>query len=853
MKTLRDVTERLASFVTTHNRLVIVLMLVLTAGVAMGITQDQGDPDQQIDEDALGDTDVFQAAEYIEESYGEDNETEQNLTMADVYLITDEESALTRGGLLTALEYQQDVLADPAVSGTLVDDGIEGPPNMVARALAEDPDADLETQYAAIEAASEEEIAAVVSDVFAGGEETAFYLPTTYEAGSTDADAIRMTFTFDLDEVSGAELTEAEEALHEAAGDAEVGVIFADVLPALHELNQEYLADAAWLVIPAILLVLVIILGFAYRDVTDVVLGFTGTLFALLWTAGLMGWMGLLNQQTAIVAPVLVAVLSIDFGFHVFMRYRERRGPGEGIRAALARSTAAVTIAFVLVTITAVIGFMSNQTSPVGLIRDLGVAISLGVVAALLIFITLVPALKVSADGLWERFGFDRRKTALGKGRYLSRVLGSGATLAQRGAIVVIVVAVLVGLAGGLAFTDLDREAWQQADFDDRGGWQSELPEPFAFTAHESAIAQNFAYVQDTFQADQDDITEGGLGYTTMLIEPEESAATPEAMSAVATGHDAALEADKDIVLHQNGHVQVISPLTLMEQLAAHDPAFAEQFDEADTTGDGVPDQDIEALFDSLFDVAPEEAAEVIERTDDGEYESMLLLVPGQQEMGSERATVMHDIADEMASSSNAEVTAVGMGTITDAELQEITDGIVMTLVLAMLGILLTLAVVYRVVHRNLALGVVTVVPIILALGMVFGGMYLLGQPLTMLTAMLVAITIGLGIDYNIHISDRFAQELERGNDVPTALREAVTGTGGALLGSAVTSGGGFSLLMIIPDPQMTSFGLIVALALGVAFIMSVFVLPSLLWVWAKYSSTNVAEVSVGDPAIADD
>ncbi|WP_436935643.1 efflux RND transporter permease subunit [Halovenus marina] len=846
MQLMRNATERFGQFVTNHNRIVILLLLVLTAGVAMGITQDQGGSDQSIDEGALGDSDVMQAAEYIEERYG--GEGSDDSTRADVYLIAEDGSALSRDSLLTALSYQMDAVENPAVSDALATDGVRGVPNIVGQALADESDASLQAQYEAIDSASDAELESAVTTAFASGEETAFYLPTTYETGSTQSDAIRLTFTF----ASETAPTDAQQALADAADEYNSAAIFVDGAPAYADLNQEFLSDAAWLVIPAILLVLLVILGFAYRDVTDVMLGFTGTVISLIWATGLMGWMGLLNQQTALIAPVLVAALSIDFGFHVFMRYREYRGPEEGIRAALGRATTAVTVAFLLVTVTAAIGFLSNQFSPVGMIRELGLAITLGVVAALVIFTTLVPALKVSVDGLWERFGFDRRKTALGKGRYLSRVLGSGVTAARRGAALVIVVALIGGLVGGLAFTELDREAWQSGDFHEDPGWQSDLPEPLAYDAHESDVAQNMGYVRSHFQSDQEGFTDGGSGFTTMLVRGGGSVATPEAMETVAAGHRAAAEADGDIVIKQNGDVQVLSVLSVMQRVAATNEDFAATLADADTDSDGVPDRNVESLFDELFATAPEQAAQVLERTD-GTYGSTLVFVPAQQSFGSERAAVMNGIADEMTTESDYAVTAVGTGTINDAEIAEIAEGIVVTSLLAMLGVLVTLAAIYRFVHGSLSLGVVTVVPIGLALGIVFGVMYLLGQPLTLLTALLVSITIGLGIDYNIHVSDRFAQELEGGRDVEAALREAVTGTGGALLGSAVTSGSAFSLLMIIPHPQFNSFGLIVALALSVSFLLSVFVLPSVLWLWAHHGGVSLAGAKSKSAATADD
>lgn len=51
----REGVEKFTDFVTTHNRLVIVLFVVLTAGIVFGVTQDAGEAEQGIDEDAMGD------------------------------------------------------------------------------------------------------------------------------------------------------------------------------------------------------------------------------------------------------------------------------------------------------------------------------------------------------------------------------------------------------------------------------------------------------------------------------------------------------------------------------------------------------------------------------------------------------------------------------------------------------------------------------------------------------------------------------------------------------------------------------------------------------------------------------
>jgi predicted RND superfamily exporter protein len=91
---------------------------------------------------------------------------------------------------------------------------------------------------------------------------------------------------------------------------------------------------------------------------------------------------------------------------------------------------------------------------------------------------------------------------------------------------------------------------------------------------------------------------------------------------------------------------------------------------------------------------------------------------------------------------------------------------------------------------------------------------------------MITGLTIGLGVDYSLHISERFNQELTETETVAAVLHETVTGTGGALLSSAATTASGFAVLLVAILPFLQSFGLITALTIGFAFLASVFVLP---------------------------
>ena len=96
---------------------------------------------------------------------------------------------------------------------------------------------------------------------------------------------------------------------------------------------------------------------------------------------------------------------------------------------------------------------------------------------------------------------------------------------------------------------------------------------------------------------------------------------------------------------------------------------------------------------------------------------------------------------------------------------------------------------------RSLRYAVVTIIPIGLVVAWLYALMYLIGFSLNFVTAIIGAISIGVGIDYSIHMTERFREELGRSATKMQALRQAVNGTGVALMASAVSSIVGFTIL----------------------------------------------------------
>ena len=160
-----------------------------------------------------------------------------------------------------------------------------------------------------------------------------------------------------------------------------------------------------------------------------------------------------------------------------------------------------------------------------------------------------------------------------------------------------------------------------------------------------------------------------------------------------------------------------------------------------------------------------------------------------------------------------------------EVQLSESTRTLYTSLPIAMVAATLLLLVTMR----SLRYAVVTVVPIGLVVAWLYGVMYIFGFSLNFVTAMIGAISIGVGIDYSIHMTVRFREEINRNESKIAAIQKAARGTGVALVASAASSVVGFAIMGFAPMPMFASYGQLTSLMIGFALISSLVVLPALL------------------------
>lgn len=158
-----------------------------------------------------------------------------------------------------------------------------------------------------------------------------------------------------------------------------------------------------------------------------------------------------------------------------------------------------------------------------------------------------------------------------------------------------------------------------------------------------------------------------------------------------------------------------------------------------------------------------------------------------------------------------------GAPVLAESLADEVAVGAIPLLIFAALAMAIALGFAFRVSFRLL--------PLLLALAAaagVFGGMALLGLPLTVAAVGGVPVLIGLSVDYAVQFQASAAERLRRGVAGDASVVEAARTAGPAIAAAAAATSAGFLALLVSPVPMVRGFGLAliagVVLALLIAF-----------------------------------
>lgn len=177
---------------------------------------------------------------------------------------------------------------------------------------------------------------------------------------------------------------------------------------------------------------------------------------------------------------------------------------------------------------------------------------------------------------------------------------------------------------------------------------------------------------------------------------------------------------------------------------------------------------------------------------------------------------------------------------------QSLITGIVATQLQSLFWSLVGICAVTAVLGRSLRWGVYCVLPSTLAVVINFAVMGWFGIPLGVATSMFAGMTLGIGVDFAIHVLEGYGLAQANGLSQPDAMSRAMSLTGLPVLVNTIAIALGFGVLMLSQVPANARLGMLVVLGLVDCLIASLLLLPVLLHWWPL---KNPREPAYASPA----
>ncbi|WP_447978654.1 efflux RND transporter permease subunit [Candidatus Nitrospira bockiana] len=546
----------------------------------------------------------------------------------------------------------------------------------------------------------------------------------------------------------------------------------------IYSQRMQYLFFAALAVIMAVLYL-------SFRSVQGMLVPIATALMSVVWGLGIMGLLSIPMDTFNATTPILIMAVAAGHSVQILKRYYEEYGR-------LGRSEAAVVESFVKigpVMMTAgsiaVVSFLALTVFPTLTIRVFGVFTAIGILSAMLLEMTFIPAFR-SLIPAPQRYEVERERTHDGLDRRLAR-LARGITARRWMPI--------FGTLGAAALVLLAAMTRLSIDNSLKGNFSPDSP------VRLDDIPLNAAM--------------GGTNTLYLLIEgPGPDTIKEPAVLAAMAGIQEDLETRYALV----GKTQSLADFLKKMNRAMHgdDPAF-----------DRLPDsRDLTAQYLLLYAMSGDPGD--FDTYVDYEYRAAVVWAY----LKTDSTAYIERIIGELRPLTAARFppgykVSIGGGMAQGAALNDVMVKGKLLNIAVIAGSIYAIA---SLVLRSAAAGLFVLIPLVLAVVANFGVMGLTGIRLDIGTAAVSAMAVGVGADYAIYVIYRLREEMRRIGRAEEAVTRTLATAGKAVVYVALAVGAGYSVLMLTGFGMHARLGFLVATAMAVSCAAAIIILPAALY-----------------------
>jgi predicted RND superfamily exporter protein len=545
---------------------------------------------------------------------------------------------------------------------------------------------------------------------------------------------------------------------------------------------------------PLALFCVMVILWFSFRRLRAVVLPIITVVIAVVWTLGVMGLVGKPISLGTFMLPPLLLVIGSAQAMHVIAAYYEQiRAQYESGEAVL-RALRQVWSPLLISAFTTAVGFGSLMISPIAAIWDLGLLSVLGVVALTVTSLGYLP----SALVLWTRYAGRSSETAPSpRVEHLMERLGSQAYAARGVVLGGAAVVALVGF-GGAARIEVDSDFLTYFDPESPVRRDHEL-------INQEIVGSNPFYL----------IVEGGAEGALKRWEVLRKVKDLQTFVGTLPGI--------------SGSISVVDYLELLEKGLNK---TGEEDILVDASGKIIEGGKAQSFWENpanlpavlnLIAVSPATFKAVVSPDFSRANIVIRSKVSGSRQIEAILAQIRQYVTQNFPR---------GLRVVPTGNLVLITgtsSRIVFDQIKSVSFALLVIFAVMALMLLSARVGLLAILPNVLAITVFFGLLGWFGVYLNLGTSLIATIALGIAVDSSVHYMWRLSRELRGESEQAAAIQRTMRAVGGPMLYITLALAAGFFTFAGSSFPPIRNFGILTSITLATAFGANLIVLPALL------------------------
>ncbi len=576
--------------------------------------------------------------------------------------------------------------------------------------------------------------------------------------------------------------------------------------PMIMSRDSKYMKDDMGFLIPLVILLIMIILFYVFRNVRGMITPLLVVLISVVWTLGLMAILKVPISILSTALPVVLVAIGCADGIHIITHYYGRLSLGVEKRTAIVDTMEELSSAVIMTSLTSMAGFASNLTSSLTPIREFGLFTAFGIGVAMVFSLSFIPAMMMVL-GIPRRLGHGADKDA--QETLLTRLLDRmGTAMVRRRAWI------LVGMIPAFAFV-----IFMTSQVEVGYGFIRDFRKTSEIRIADDLINEKFPG-SISLNVVIDSGTPGG-------------AKDPEFLAKVQELQEN-LEADPMV----GGSTSIVDFLTRMNYVMHdNDPAYRRLPNEEEVvvvepdegtggppTVETVKGSDLVAQYILLYENS---GGSDIEKVVDFDYQKINVVFQLKSSYSRDITHVEREASDLIAKNFHDGVSGhlTGSGDLIVVISHYIIKSQIISLITSMATVLLMLIISFW----SFKGGLFAMMPIFFTIFMNFTLMKLFGVTLDVATAMIASMGVGIGIDYSIHFVSRYRVEYVKGRSVDEALSGTMHDTGKAIVFNGLAVAAGFMVLVLSNFKPIGNVGWLVAATMVVSAGSSLVILPVLI------------------------